>query len=61
LFIRDPKQLTEQKQAELELICQRSETARIMIMLRLRRGREDFQQRGAIKSGVVMCAVSARL
>jgi Transposase len=28
LFIRDPKQLTTQKQAELELICQRSETAR---------------------------------
>src|SRR5258708_34610925 len=28
LFIRDPNQLTPQKQAELELICQRSETAR---------------------------------
>jgi hypothetical protein len=28
LFIRDPKQLTPEKQAELELICQRSETAR---------------------------------
>ncbi|HEY6405870.1 MAG TPA: ISL3 family transposase, partial [Ktedonobacteraceae bacterium] len=28
LFIRDPKQLTTKKQAELELICQRSETAR---------------------------------
>ncbi|HEY6411392.1 MAG TPA: ISL3 family transposase, partial [Ktedonobacteraceae bacterium] len=27
LFIRDPAQLTTQKQAELELICQRSETA----------------------------------
>ena len=48
LFIRDPKQLTTQKQAELELICQRSETARktyaltqqFMTMLRLRRGQE---------------------
>src|SRR5260370_7296495 len=46
LFIRDPKQLTAEKQAELELICQRSETARktyaltqqFMTMLRLRRG-----------------------
>jgi len=50
LFIRDPKQLTTQKQAELELICQRSETARktyaltqqFMSMLRLRRG-QDFE------------------
>ena len=48
LFIRDPKQLTAEKQAELELICQRSETARktyaltqqFMTMLRLRRGQE---------------------
>ncbi len=48
LFIRDPKQLTSEKQAELELICQRSETARqtyaltqqFMSMLRLRRGQE---------------------
>jgi transposase len=48
LFIRDPKQLTAEKQAELELICQRSETARktyaltqqFMAMLRLRRGQE---------------------
>src|SRR6266568_1804475 len=48
LFIRDPKQLTPEKQAELELICQRSETARktyeltqqFMSMLRLRRGQE---------------------
>ena len=48
LFIRDPKQLTAQKHAELELICQRSETARqtyaltqqFMTMLRLRRGQE---------------------
>ena len=50
LFIRDPKRLTTQKQAELELICQRSETARktyaltqqFMSMLRLRRG-QDFE------------------
>ena len=50
LFIRDPKHLTTQKQAELELICQRSETARktyvltqqFMSMLRLRRG-QDFE------------------
>jgi transposase len=48
LFIRDPKQLTPEKQTELELICQRSETARqtyqltqqFMTMLRLRRGQE---------------------
>ncbi len=48
LFIRDPKQLTAEKQAELELICQHSETARktyaltqqFMTMLRLRRGQE---------------------
>jgi transposase len=48
LFIRDPKQLTAEKRAELELICQRSETVRLtyaltqqfMTMLRLRRGRE---------------------
>ncbi len=48
LFIRDPAQLTIKKQAELELICQRSETARktyeltqqFMRMLRLRRGQE---------------------
>jgi transposase len=50
LFIRDPAQLTTKKQAELELICQRSETARktyeltqqFMRMLRLRRG-QDFE------------------
>jgi transposase len=50
LFIRDPKQLTTKKQAELELICQWSETARktyeltqqFMSMLRLRRG-QDFE------------------
>ena len=48
LFIRDPKQLTTEKQAELELICQHSATARktyaltqqFMAMLRLRRGQE---------------------
>ncbi len=46
--IRDPAQLTTKKQAELELICQRSETAhktyeltqQFMRMLRLRRGQE---------------------
>jgi Transposase len=50
LFIRDPKQLTTQKQAELELICQRSETAgkthaltqQFMSMVRQRRG-QDFE------------------
>jgi transposase len=48
LFLRDPAQLTAEKQAEVELICQRSETARktyaltqqFMTMLRLRRGQE---------------------
>jgi len=48
LFIRDPAQLTAEKQAELELICQRSETAcltyaltqQFLTMLRLRRGQE---------------------
>jgi transposase len=48
LFIRDPAQLTTKMQAELELICQRSETARLtyaltqqfLTMLRLRRGQE---------------------
>ncbi|GAC1635347.1 MAG: hypothetical protein NVS4B11_37540 [Ktedonobacteraceae bacterium] len=48
LFIRDPAQLTTEKQAELELICQRCETARLtyeltqqfMTMLRLRHGQE---------------------
>jgi Transposase len=48
LFIHDQEQLTPQKQAELELICQRSETARktyeltqqFMSMLRLHRGQE---------------------
>ncbi len=48
LFIRDPKDLTTEQQAELELICQRSATAEVsyqltqqfMSMLRLRRGQE---------------------
>jgi transposase len=48
LFIHDPKYLTPEKQAELELICQRSQTARktyevtqqFMTMVRLRRGQE---------------------
>ncbi len=48
LFIRDPAQLTAEKLAELELICQYSETARLtyaltqqfLTMLRLRRGQE---------------------
>ena len=48
LFIRDPKLLTIKQQAELELICRGSETARktyeltqqFMSMLRLRRGQE---------------------
>jgi transposase len=48
LFIRDPAQLSTKQQGELDLICQRSETARktyeltqqFMRMLRLRRGQE---------------------
>jgi transposase len=51
LFIRDPAQLTPENQAELELICQRSETAdktyeltqQFLRMLRLRRG-QDFER-----------------
>ncbi len=51
MFIRDPAQLTPEKQAELELICQRSEIAyktyalaqQFMRMLRLRRG-QDFER-----------------
>lgn len=50
LFIRAPAQLTTEKHAELELICRRSETARLtyvlthqfMTMLRKRRG-QDFE------------------
>ena len=48
LLLRDPKPLTTEKQTELELICQHSETARktsaltqpFLAMLRLRRGQE---------------------
>jgi transposase len=48
VFIRDPKDLTTEEQAELVLICQRSATAEMsyqltqqfMSMLRLRRGQE---------------------
>lgn len=48
LFIRDPKLLTVKQQAEVELICRSSETARktyeltqqFMTMRRLRRGQE---------------------
>jgi len=51
LFIRDPKQLNTKTQVELDLIYQRSETARktyaltqqFMRMLRLRRG-QDFER-----------------
>src|SRR5450755_122251 len=50
LFLLDPAQLTAEKQAEVELICQRNETARktyaltqqFMTMLRLRHG-QDFE------------------
>jgi transposase len=50
LFIRDPERLTSTQQADVELICQRSETARktyeltqqFMSMLRKRRG-QDFE------------------
>lgn len=59
LFIRDPKQLTMRKQAELELICQRSETARqtyeltqqFMSMLRQRRGQEFEAWLSAVEAG----------
>jgi transposase len=51
LFIRDPAQLTPEKQAALDMICQRSDTAhktyevtqQFMRMLRLRRG-QDFER-----------------
>jgi len=50
LFIRKPQQLKSEEQAELELICQRSQTAQkayeltqqFMSMLRQRRG-QDFE------------------
>ena len=61
LFIRDPKHLTTQKQAELELICQRSETARktyavtqqFMRMLRLRRGQEFENWLSAVEASQI--------
>src|SRR2546428_9213270 len=61
LFIRDPKQLTKQKQAELELICQRSETARktyaltqqFMRILRLRRGQEFEMWLSAVEASQI--------
>jgi len=61
LFIRDPKQLTTQKQAELELICQHSETARktyaltqqFMSMLRLRRGQEFERWLSAVEASQI--------
>src|SRR5256714_9624350 len=61
LFIRDPKQLTTEKQAELELICQRSETARqtyeltqqLMSMLRLRRGQEFERWLSAVEASQI--------
>jgi transposase len=61
LFIRDPKHLTAQKQAELELICQRSETARktyeltqqFMSMLRLRRGQEFERWLSAVEASQI--------
>src|SRR5436309_34290 len=61
LFIRDPKQLTTEKQAELELICQRSETARktyaltqqFMSMLRLRHGQEFERWLSAVEASQI--------
>jgi len=61
LFIRDPAQLTTKKQAELELICQRSETARktyeltqpFMRMLRLRRGQEFEMWLSAVEASQI--------
>ncbi len=61
LFIRDPKQLTTKKQGELELICQRSETARktyeltqqFMRMLRLRRGQDFERWLSAVKASQI--------
>ena len=61
LFIRDPKQLPTEKQAELELICQRSETARktyeltqqFMRMLRLRRGQEFEMWLSAVEASQI--------
>src|SRR6266700_5407220 len=61
LFIRDPKQLTAEKQAELELICQFSETARktyaltqqFMTILRLRRGQEFDEWLSAVEASQI--------
>src|SRR5437764_5330228 len=61
LFIRDPKQLTTENQAELELICQRSETAhktyeltqQFMSMLRLRRGQEFERWLSAVEASQI--------
>jgi transposase len=61
LFIRDPSQLTTKKQVELELICQRSETARktyeltqqFMNMLRLRRGQEFEMWLSAVETSQI--------
>src|SRR6266700_2382417 len=61
LFIRDPAQLTIEKQAELELICQRSETAcqtyaltqQFMTMLRLRRGQEFEAWLSAVEASYI--------
>ena len=63
LFIRDPNQLTTQKQAELELICQRSETAcktyaltqQFMSMLRLRRFAQGLlKDKNAVVAGLTL-------
>src|SRR6266704_1850966 len=61
LFIQDPKQLSTEKQAELELICQRSETARktyaltqqFMSMLRLRHGQEFERWLSAVEASQI--------
>lgn len=61
LFIRDPKQLTPEQQADLELICQRSSTAcqtyeltqQFMTMLRERRGQEFEQWVQAVEASQI--------
>jgi transposase len=61
LFIRDPTQLTTKKQVELELLCQRSETARktyeltqqFMRMLRLRRGQAFERWLAAVEASQI--------
>ena len=58
-FIRDPKQLSTQKQAELELICQRSETARKtyeltqQFMRMLRRGQDLERWLSAVEASQI--------